>query len=313
MLRILESIEQASIQDAWLTIGTYDGVHIGHQEIIRGMAAGARADNAPTVVLTFHPHPAEIVSLQGGPQLLTMPDERAGYLGEAGADVVVIQTFDHSLAMTSAEDFLALLKKHLGFRRLWVGYDFALGHKRAGDIKRLTELEQVYGYQLHVISSIQMGEQIVSSSLIRGMLRQGQVRQAAQALGRWYKLSGEVVKGDERGHSLGFPTANLLVPEQKFIPEAGVYACLASVQGEARPAAVNIGVRPTFDSASVATQIEAYILDFQYDLYGQQVALHFIERLRGEKRFPSVQALIDQIQQDVDQTRELVKAPHLTE
>ncbi len=313
MAQLLGSIQQASFQDAWLTIGTYDGVHIGHQEIIRGLAEGARTNHAPSVVVTFHPHPAAVVRHLGGPHLLTMPDERVEYLAEYGADVIITQPFDQRIAGMNAEDFLLLLKKHIGFRHLWVGYDFALGHKRGGDLRRLHELEQPLDYQLQVIPAVQLHGHIVSSSRIRGLLRQGQVRQAAQALGRWYKLVGEVVKGDERGHTLGFPTANLLVPEEKFIPEIGVYACLARVQGVDRPAAVNIGFRPTFDGTSVATQIEAHILDFQGDLYGKRVALFLIERLRGEKRFPSVQALIEQIQQDVDQTRELVKAPHLAE
>jgi riboflavin kinase/FMN adenylyltransferase len=312
MAQLLGSIQQASFQDAWLTIGIFDGVHVGHQEIVRGLAAGASANNAPAVVLTFHPHPAAVVTQLGGPHLLTMPDERAEYLIESGADVIITQPFDLQMAGMNAEDFLSLLKKQLGFCHLWVGYDFALGHKRGGDIQRLRELEQQLDYQLQVIPAVQINGQIVSSSRIRGMLGEGLVRQAAQALGRWYKLTGEVVKGDERGHSLGFPTANLMVPADKFIPEIGVYACLARVHGVDRPAAVNIGVRPTFDRSSVTTQIEAHILDFHGDLYGQQIALYFIERLRGEKKFPSVQALIEQIQQDIDQTRKLVKAPQLT-
>jgi riboflavin kinase/FMN adenylyltransferase len=312
MAQLLGSVQQASFQDAWLTIGTFDGVHIGHQEIIRGLAAGARANHAPAVVVTFHPHPAAVVHQLGGPHLLTLPDERAEYLIESGADVIITQPFDQHIAGMNAEDFLLLLKKHLGFRHIWVGYDFALGHKRGGDIHRLHELEQQLDYHLQVIPAVHLHGQVVSSSRIRGMLREGMVRQAAQALGRWYKLTGEVVKGDERGHTLGFPTANLMIPEEKFIPEIGVYACLARGYGVDRPAAVNIGVRPTFDGSPVATQIEAHILDFQGDLYGQQIALHFIERLRGEKKFPSVQALIEQIQRDINQTRKLVRAPQST-
>jgi riboflavin kinase/FMN adenylyltransferase len=311
MAQLLGSIQQASLQDAWLTIGTYDGVHIGHQEILRGLAAGARANGAPAVVLTFHPHPAAVIRPQGGPHLLTMPDERAEYLHQAGADVVITQAFDQQVAGTDAEDFLVLLKKHLGFRHLWVGYDFAFGHKRGGDIHRLHELEQQFDYQLQVIPAVHLNGQIVSSSRIRGMLREGQVTHAAQALGRWYKLSGEVVKGDGRGHTLGFPTANLMVPAEKFIPESGVYACIAQLEELHRPAAVNIGIRPTFDGSSAATQIEAHILDFQGNLYGHQVTLYFIDRLRGEKGFPSIQALIEQIRLDIIQTRELVKTSQL--
>ena len=306
MAQHLVSIQQASFKEAWLTIGTFDGVHIGHQEIVRGLAAGAKAEGAPAIVVTFHPHPAAVVRQQGGPHLLSMPDERAEYLQEAGADVVITQPFDQQIAGTNAEDFLGLLKKHLGFRHLWVGYDFALGHKRSGDIHRLSELAEQLDYQLQVVPAVHLHGQIVSSSRIRGLLREGQVANAAQALGRWYKLTGDVVKGDGRGHTLGFPTANLAVPVEKFVPESGVYACIAQVEGMAWRAAVNIGLRPTFDGSSATTQIEAHILDYQGDLYGQQMSLSFIERLRDEKGFPSIQALIEQIQQDIQKTRELV-------
>ena len=307
MALLFGSIQQASLNDAWLTIGTFDGVHIGHQEIIRGLAVGARAQGVPVVVLTFHPHPAAVVRQLGGPHLLTMPDERADYLSDVGADVVITQPFDHQIAGTDAEEFLILLQKHLGFHHLWVGYDFALGHKRGGDIHRLQELGQKLGFQLKVIPAVHINGQIVSSSRIRGMLREGLVSQAAQALGRWYKISGEVVVGDRRGHTLGFPTANLSLPAEKFIPQSGVYACLAHWNGMQRPAAVNIGLRPTFDGSSATTQIEAHILDFEGDLYGHQLSLYFVDRLRDEKGFPSTQALIEQIQQDIDQTRRLVK------
>lgn len=307
MAQLLGSIQQASFTNAWLTIGTYDGVHIGHQEIVRGLAAGARADGALAIVVTFHPHPAAVIRQQGGPHLLSMPGERAEYLHEAGADVVITQPFDQQIAGTDAEDFLGLLKKKLGFRHLWVGYDFALGHKRGGDLHRLHELAQKLDYQLQVVPAVHLNGQIVSSSRIRGMLREGQVTHAAQALGRWYKLSGEVVKGDGRGHTLGFPTANLAVPAEKFIPESGVYACIAQVGDIDRAAAVNIGLRPTFDGSSATTQIEAHILDYQGNLYGQRVYLCFIERLRDEKGFPSIQALIEQIRLDIHQTHELVK------
>ena len=307
MALLLGSIQQASFKDAWLTIGTYDGVHIGHQEIVRGLSAGARVENVPSVVLTFHPHPAAVVRQQGGPHLLSMPDERADYLSEAGADVVITQPFDQQVAGTGAEDFLSLLKKNLGFRHLWVGYDFALGHKRGGDIHRLQELGERLGYQLNVIPAVHLNGQIVSSSRIRGMLREGLVTQAAQALGRWYKIRGEVTRGDGRGRTLGFPTANLAVPAEKFIPQSGVYACIARWNGWELPAAVNIGLRPTFDDSFAVTQIEAHILDFTGDLYGQQLSLFFIERLRDEKGFPSIQALIEQIQHDIAQTRSLVR------
>ena len=308
MAQHLGLIQQASLNDAWLTIGTYDGVHIGHQGIIGGLAEGARVTGSPVVVVTFQPHPAAVIHQQGGPHLLTLPDERAEYLIKAGADFVITHPFTAQTAGTSAVEFLTLCKDHLGFRHLWVGYDFALGHKREGDINHLREWGRTLDYEVNVIPPVYLHGLIVSSSRIRGMLREGQVAQAAQGLGRWYKVSGEVVRGDGRGSTLGFPTANISVPADKYIPKSGVYACVAMVGGEKYAAAVNIGVRPTFDGSAATILIEAHLLNIQRSLYGQTVALHFVEWLREEKRFSRVHDLVEQIQQDVEHTRALVEA-----
>ena len=307
MAQQLALIQQASLVDAWLTVGIFDGVHIGHQEIICGLAAGAHAAGAPAVVVTFHPHPAAVIRHLGGPHLLSMPDERVDYLSAIGADVVITHLFDHHVAGTTAVDFLTLCKKHLGFRHLWVGYDFALGHKREGDLHRLHELQLDLDYELQVIPPVQLNGHIVSSSRIRGLLRVGQVAEAAQALGRWYHIIGNVIPGDGRGRKLGIPTANLSLPPEKLIPDAGVYACIATSGDQSFPAAVNIGYRPTFDGSTAVPLVEAHLLDFHGDLYGQQLSLQFISRLRGEKRFDSIQALVEQIQQDISNTKELVE------
>jgi riboflavin kinase/FMN adenylyltransferase len=307
MAQLFGFIQQASLKDTWLTIGTFDGVHVGHQEIVRGLAAGAHATRSQAVVVTFHPHPAAVVRKQAVPNLLTMPDERAEYLSEAGADVVIIQPFDQQVAGTSAVDFLTLLKKHLGFNHFWVGYDFTLGHNREGDVDRLRELGHTLDYEIKVIPPVQADGHIISSSYIRGLLREGKVAQAAQELGRMYRISGDVIKGDGRGRALGIPTANLMLPHEKFIPGAGVYACIARVGALSLPAAVNIGVRPTFDGETGGTHIEAHLLDYEGDLYGQQVSLHFLAHLRGEKKFASIQALIEQVQADIQKTRELAE------
>ena len=307
MAQQLALIQQASLVDAWLTVGIFDGVHIGHQEIIRGLAAGAHATGAPAVVVTFHPHPAAVFLYLGFRDLLSMPVEGVDYLSAIGADVVITHLFDHQVAGTTAVDFLTLCKKHLGFRHLWVGYDFALGHKREGDLHRLHELQLDLDYELQVIPPVQLNGHIVSSSRIRGLLRVGQVAEAAQALGRWYQIIGTVVPGDGRGRKLGIPTANLSLPPEKLIPDAGVYACIATSGDQSFPAAVNIGYRPTFDGSTAEPLVEAHLLDFHGDLYGQQVSLQFISRLRGEKRFDSIQALVEQIQQDISNTKELVE------
>lgn len=307
MAQLFGLVQQASLKDTWLTIGTFDGVHVGHQEIVRDLAAEAHAAGSLAVVVTFHPHPAAVVRKQAVPHLLTMPDERAEYLSEAGSDVVIIQPFDQQVAETSAVDFLTLLKKHLDFNHLWVGYDFALGHNREGDVDRLRELGYTLHYEIKVISPVRADGKIISSSQIRGLLREGKVAQATQELGRWYRISGNVIKGDGRGRGLGIPTANLMVSPDKFIPGTGVYACIARVGSMSWPAAVNIGVRPTFDGATMGMHIEAHLLDYEGELYGQRVSLHFIDRLRGEKKFTSIQALIAQVQADIHKTRELAQ------
>jgi riboflavin kinase/FMN adenylyltransferase len=304
MVQHLCSIQQVSLQDTWLTIGTYDGVHLGHQKIIRDFADGAHTEGAQAVGLTFDPHPAVILQRRSDPHLLTLPDERAEYLGACGIDVVVTHPFDLHVAATTAFDFLTLLKYHIGFRQLWVGFDFALGHHREGDVTRLSQLGSDLGYQLHVVSPITINGETVSSSRIRSMLNEGQVEQAAKWLGRRYCLSGDVVQGDGRGRLIGIPTANLAIVKEKLVPANGVYACVARVGQISYAAAVNIGIRPTFDRSNFQTHVEAHLLDFQGDLYSQRISLAFISRLRGEQRFPNVPALIKQIHQDIQLTRE---------
>ena len=298
MTKHLLSLADATLSNAWLTIGTFDGVHLGHQEIVRNLAAGAHAEGAPAVVLTFHPHPAVVVRGRTGAFYLTLPEERAALLGELGVDVVITQTFDAQIAATSAPDFMQLLKARLGLRQLWVGYDFALGHARTGNVDVLRHLGESLGYQVQVVPPVKQGDEVISSSQIRVLLQAGQVEQAAGLLGRPYLLGGQVVHGDGRGRTIGVPTANL---------DTGVYACLAEVDGRWLAAATNIGLRPTFDGADKVPLLEAHLLDFDENLYGQTVNLSFLKRLRGEERFPDVETLVTQMQQDIRDTRQVVE------
>ena len=305
MLRHLLSLADAALNNAWLTIGTFDGVHLGHQEIIRGLVAGAHAEGAPAVVLTFHPHPAVVVRKRQGAFYLTLPEERAALLGELGVDVVITQTFDLQLAATSAPDFIRILKERLGLRQLWVGYDFALGHGRTGNVDVLRELGESFDYQLHVVPPVTEGQQVISSSQIRSLLEAGEVQQASRLLGRPYRLGGQVTHGDGRGRTIGIPTANLDTGDEKLVPGRGVYACLADIGGQRWAAATNIGVRPTFDGQETVPHVEAHLLGFTGDLYDQVLQLSFLERLRGEQRFANIQALVAQIEQDIAHTRQI--------
>lgn len=304
MVKHIWSINNIQLNNSWLTIGTYDGVHLGHQSILRGLSAGAQAANAQSVVLTFHPSPMVVFGKRERASSLTTPDERAILIGELGIDFVITYPFDLQTAGTSAQDFISLLKAHLGFTWLGVGHDFALGKGRQGDVSFLTSLGEQYNYHVEVFLPVESDNRVISSSRIRSALTEGDVQTAKELLGRPYSLSGEVVEGDGRGRLIGIPTANLLVDAEKLIPASGVYACRAQVGDYHYRAAVNIGVRPTFDGDKTIRWVEAHILDFSRDLYGQRVTLDFIERLRGEQRFAGVDELLKQIHYDIQKTRD---------
>jgi riboflavin kinase/FMN adenylyltransferase len=300
------SLDSARLQGAWLTIGSYDGVHRGHQEIIRQLVAEAHAQGAPAVVLTFYPHPAAVLRGLSGPYYLSTLEERAAILESLGVDAVIIQRFDRQLANTSARDFVLALTQHLGLSRLLVGHDFTLGKGREGDIPTLSKFGEELGFKLVIHQPVYHAGQVISSSLIRSALSEGNVELARDLLGRPYRVSGEVVPGDGRGRTIGVPTANIIPWSEQLLPGVGVYACQTQV-GEIRyPAATNIGVRPTFDGSSTTIHLEAHLLDYQGDLYGQKISLDYHARLRGEQKFSSIQALVAQIQEDIAKTRQLI-------
>lgn len=300
------SLDDVHLQNVWLTIGSFDGVHYGHQSIIRKLTAGAHKKDVPAVVLTFHPHPVVVLRNRQEPHLLTTPEERAELLFDLGVDIVITHPFNHQVAQLSAREFIGKLSARLGMERLLVGHDFALGRNREGDLPTLRALGEEFGYQLSVHQAVKQGGQLVSSSQIRRALSVGDVRYARRLLGRPYNLFGEVIHGDGRGRLLGIPTANLDLPAGRIIPAKGVYACLAFVDGKAHQAVANIGVRPTFVDRPDDAWVEAHILDFSADLYGKKINLLLIERLRDERRFSGVQALVDQIEQDIAQARNVL-------
>jgi riboflavin kinase/FMN adenylyltransferase len=305
-MQLFSSLDNTHTDGVWLTIGSFDGVHRGHQEIIRRLAAGAHAQTVPAVVLTFYPHPAIVLRGSNGPFYLSSPNERAEIIGGLGVDIVILQRFDRQLADTSARDFIMRLKERLGLRHLLVGHDFTLGRGREGDIPTLNRLGKEFSFEVEVHQPVLRDGQVISSSQIRSALTDGNVERAQQLLGRAYRLTGEVVPGDGRGRTIGIPTANLKTWSEQLLPSTGVYACQAHIRDKVFRAATNIGVRPTFDGTSTFLHVEAHLLEFQGDLYGQKVHLDFLTRLRGEQKFPNVQALVAQIQEDITRTRQLV-------
>ena len=299
------SLEAISLPDSWLSIGVFDGVHRGHREIIQKLVSGAHAQHTPAVVLTFDPHPASIL-VGHEIRCLTTPDERADLLAALGVDVVITQRFTHDLSTATALEYMSRLKETLGFTRLLIGYDFALGKGREGNAARLAEIGVKLDYIVEVINALSDESGVISSTEIRKLISTGNVVEAAKLLGYTYCLSGTVIHGDGRGHRINIPTANIDYPKQKVLPANGIYACWATLGIEKFMAATNVGFNPTFTPEKQIQSIEPHLLDFERDIYGEQVKLEFVARLRDELRFTSVEALLEQIHADIDKTREIL-------
>ena len=302
------SFDNLSIQNAWLTIGIFDGVHRGHQEILRALVAGAQAARAPSIVLTFTPHPAIVLGGMTDFKCLTTLEERAALLTSYGVDHVITQTFDRALADQTAQEFMQKLSDAIGLRQLIVGYDTALGRGREGNSARLAEIGKGLDFTVNVIPPLEDEQGILSSTRVRKKIAAGLMAEASNDLGRPYMISGPVVHGDGRGRTLNLPTANILIPDEKILPAFGIYACRGWVDGQSYPAATSIGIRPTFYTDAPPTPtIEAHLLDFNSNLYGREVKLEFLEYLRPEEKYTSVEALLEQIGRDIENTRAIVK------
>ena len=293
---------------AFLTIGNFDGVHRGHQMLVTEMVEAAHAAGCGAGLLTFDPHPVAVLRPDLALPYLTSPEERADLLAALGLDFVLILPFDRATAALSAAEFMRQIVARVPLCALWIGPDFALGRGREGSAAQLRELGRELGYDLRVTPVYDWHGEPVRSSRIRSLLAdEGAVEQAAELLGRPYTVWGEVVHGAERGRTLGFPTANLKLPAGRLAPAYGIYACWAWRGETGFPAAVNVGVRPSFDNGHPS--VEAYLLDFDGDLYGETLGLSFIHRLRGEQRFADIHALISQMGRDVEATRRTLADP----
>ncbi len=306
MVHHLTTLDGVKIHNTWLTIGSFDGVHLGHQQLIRDLHNNAHQVGARSIVLTFDPHPAVILRGKQGPFYLTTLTEKIGLLDQLGVDIVVTHPFTYEISQSTARDFVSYLQDRLGFRQLWVGQDFALGKGREGNAAYLKQLGGELSYQIHVIEPVTLNGEVISSSRIRNLISEGNIEEANRSLGRAYRVEGIVIHGDGRGKDIGIPTANLETGDEKLIPKSGIYACRAIVFGKTWPAAVNVGTRPTFESNDPKTHVEAHILDFSGDLYSKNISLEFVVRLRGEQRFQNVSDLILQIHADIDQTRQII-------
>jgi len=271
-----------------VAVGVFDGVHLGHQEVISGS----------DTVLTFEPHPTSVIQPAAAPKLLTRLDVKAELVEDLGVEELVVIPFDEAFAQRSAEDFVGdVLVETLQATRVSVGRNFRFGHKARGDAALLAAEER---FDTRVCDLVEVEGETVSSSHIRGLVGAGEVEHAIAFLGRPFQVRGEVVHGDGRGRELGFATANVVPDERLVRPDMGVYACRAN----GVPAAINIGVRPMFETGR-GVLVEAHLIDFDEDLYGTELRIDFLSRLRGERMFDSVDTLVDQIARDVQRTREL--------
>lgn len=295
------SLQAVDVQDAWVTIGAFDGVHLGHRQILQELTAGAHQIGAPAVVLTFFPHPAMVLRGSQPNFYLTSPKEKAALLADAGVDIVITHPFDLAVSQIRAHDFIQELKQHLGLSQLWVGQDFALGRNREGDLPTLRRFGEEMGFSVQVIEEVTGNGEVISSSLIRQALRDGDARRAARLLGRPYSIGGKVVHGDGRGRTIGIPTANIDYWPERVVPAKGVYACRARLGEQVWGAVTNIGIRPTFDIDAVQTYIETYLLNYNGgEIYGQRLRLEFLARIRDEQRFSGVDELVAQIHRDIE-------------
>ncbi|MFF3764796.1 bifunctional riboflavin kinase/FAD synthetase [Streptomyces sp. NPDC001922] len=304
------------IPEGWgrsvVTIGSYDGVHRGHQLIIGRAVARARELGVPSVVVTFDPHPSEVVRPGSHPPLLAPHHRRAELMAELGVDAVLILPFTQEFSKLSPADFVVkVLVDKLHARAVVEGPNFRFGHKAAGNVALLTELGGTYDYEVEVVDLYVRGEagggEPFSSTLTRRLVAEGDMTGAMEILGRPHRVEGVVVRGAQRGRELGYPTANVETLPHTAIPADGVYAGWLEVAGEAMPAAISVGTNPQFDGTE--RTVEAYAIDrVGLDLYGLHVAVDFLAYLRGQEKFASIEALLDGIADDVKRSRELVAA-----
>jgi len=284
----ITTLMEAEQRPRKLAVGEFDGVHLGHREVIAGS----------DTVLTFEPHPLRVVRPEAAPKLLTSLEEKTELIAELGVEELVLIPFDDEFAHQSPQEFIDdVLVERLGAVTVAVGENFRFGHRAAGDPELLAADDR---FQTRIVPLVEVAGEIVSSSRIRALVLAGEVEQAARLLGAPFRLRGEVIHGDHRGRQLGFPTANIVPDEELVCPGHAIYVAHAN----GRCAAVSVGVRPTFGTGR-GVLVETYLIDQNVDLYGKTLTIEFLKRLRGERRFDSVQALTEQMRRDIELAREL--------
>lgn len=302
--RVDDLAQVSERRPTYLAIGVFDGVHRGHQHLLGMMVAEARRAGVVPAVLTFFPHPRVVIQELSGRLYLTTVERRVQLLAAQGLELINVHPFDDEVRTTRAADFVDRLCRYLDLRQLWGG-SFSLGYNREGDADFLRRLGNDRGFTVRKVDDlVQWDDRPVSSSRIRRALSAGDIAEVNGCLNRRFRVEGKILRGDRRGHTIGFPTANIEVWEQKLLPANGVYATYAYLGGQRYQAATNIGVRPTV--ADTRLSAEAHLLDFNDEIYGERLALEFVSRIRDERKFPDLDALKHQIQADVARVRDLL-------
>ena len=297
------------LRDSFITIGVFDGVHLGHKHLAKKLIESAMKNGKSPGIVTFKNHPAAVINPRFQPNFLTSFEAKMDLLKDTGVDFVSAITFDQEVADLTAKDFLVLLKNRLGMKGLVVGPDFQMGKNREADTARLATLGSQLGFDLEVVDVKKNGRKQIRSTMIRSLISNGDVKNASVMLGRKFSLEGSVITGMKRGKSLGFPTANLKTNKDIAMPANGIYATVATIAGVRYPAATSVGTNPTFGGKEQT--VETYILDFDKNIYGQNLSISFYEKLRNELTFNSVDNLIAQVKSDVLEVRKLYKSGEL--
>src|SRR5437773_8563456 len=310
MMQILRSVPELSPLPGplFLAIGVFDGVHLGHQAVISTSAEHARTENGTPVVVTFDPHPEKVLRPEKAPHLLTATAHKIALIRTLGVRHLLIITFNRQFAATEPEDFVQQLVQHSNpLSEICVGHEWSFGKNRRGNLELLKKLGAKFDFNVVGIAPVTVNGELVSSTTIRRAVEAGDLAKAEAMLGREYTILGTVVRGDNLGKKIGFPTANLSAHNEQFPPN-GVYFAEAKLDGVAYPGVVNLGYRPTVSSSKTERILEIHLLDFDRDIYGKDLELRFIRYLRPEKKFENVDALVHQIERDVQQARELSAA-----
>lgn len=306
-MKIINSFDDVpeEFKGAVATIGNFDGVHLGHQQIFRKVVQEARRNRCKSVVITFDPHPKSVLHPEKRPfYLLTTPEEKLKLIASLQIDAVMLIPFSLDFAKTSARDFVCrILWEQLRIRKIFIGHDYTFGQGKEGNEEFLARYGRKLGFEVDVTNAVMEEGILISSTKVRNLIFDGEVKTAGALLGRPYNLKGRVAGGYGRGGQLGFPTANL-EPEKDLLPPEGVYAVIAEWKGSRYRGVLNIGHNPTFDNEALT--VELHLLDFQGDLYGEELEVFFIDRIRGEVRFDSPESLVEQIGKDVAQARTIL-------